>query len=352
MIERRHTRLLLTPRDLQPSRDDLKVIGTFNPGAAASGNGDEVVLLVRVAEQPTPTRPDQTPIPRWNGQDIEFMWINNCDCNMDDPRTAIRNDGRGFLRFISHLRVVRLADGVSNPRIDEATLRPGTRYETYGVEDPRITPLGDGFAITYVAVSRHGISTCLATTDDFRRFDRKGIIFCPENKDVTLFPEKVGGRFVALHRPSMSFSTCPPEMWLAYSPDGLHWGQHRQLVGADMPWAGQRVGGGCPPLLTDRGWLVIYHGAAPSDDRTAGVYHGAAMLLDRDDPSRIIGHATEPIMTPSADFEQQGFLPRVVFPTGAVLRGDRLLVYYGAADDKVAVTEFSLQELLDTLKLV
>src|SRR5258708_37360122 len=130
------------------------------------------------------------------------------------------------LNFISHLCVVRSRDGRRIDSIEPTCLRPENQYEEFGLEDPRITRIGDTFYITYVSVSRHGVATALASTADFKAFKRHGIVFYPENKDVVLFPEKIGGHYYALHRPNAATRFSKPEMWLASSDDLVHWGQH------------------------------------------------------------------------------------------------------------------------------
>jgi predicted GH43/DUF377 family glycosyl hydrolase len=227
---------------------------------------------------------------------------------------------------------------------------PQNEYETFGVEDPRLTRIGDRYTFTYVAVSPHGAATALASTTDFVRFERQGVIFCPENKDVLLFGERIGGRFAAIHRPSPSMRFSPPQMWLAWSCDLVHWGEHQFLFGGGGAWDAARVGGGCPPLRTPRGWLEIYHGSAATAEQGAvGTYGAGAFLMDLSDPARIIARSAGPIMLPEADFETDGFVPNVVFPTGIVERDGTLLVYYGAADTCTGVVGYERDELLASL---
>lgn len=347
MLTRHDTRCLLRPEDLPPSSDAMRVIGAFNCGAAATGKGDEVVLLVRVCEQPVEQRAGYVGVPYWKDGGIVLRWEKEIDYDITDPRVITRkSDDRGLLRFISYLRVVRLPDGRSVGSLGP-TMMPETPYETFGLEDPRITPIDGRFFITYVGVSGNGVVTALASTDDFETFERRGVIFCPENKDVMLFPYRVAGRFVALHRPTMSFQLTAPQMWLADSPDLLHWGNHRVLLGPGGPVAGEKIGGGCPPILTDRGYLVIYHAAVRHPGEPVARYSAVALLLDAENPDRILAHSPGALFAPTEPFEREGFVPNVVFPTGVVPRGDRLLVYYGAADDKCGVTELSLRQLLD-----
>lgn len=350
MIRRLFNACLLRPEDVQPSHEELEVVGTFNPGAIAVG--DETVILVRVAERPREQREGLTGLPRWDPRSgLTIDWIPNDEIEPLDPRVVQgKRDGLIRLNFISHLLVVRSRDGRSIDSIDGPRFEPQSPYEEFGVEDPRITRIGDTYYFTYVAVSRHGAATALAGTTDFVTFERHGVILCPENKDVVLFPERIDGQYVALHRPNAATPFCTPEMWLARSPDLVHWGDHEYFLGGESGWETGRIGAGTPPIKIDDGWLAIYHGnrqpAAPGD---VGMYSAGAILLDSDDPRQIIRHTNGSIMEPRADFEREGFVPNVIFPTGVVERGDVLQVYYGAADAFTGVVEFLTSDLLSAL---
>jgi predicted GH43/DUF377 family glycosyl hydrolase len=261
-----------------------------------------------------------------------------------------KSDGLVRLTSISHLRVVGSGDGLTIDNLDIGRFVPRTVWEEYGVEDARVTRLGGRWYVTYVAVSRHGVATALASTTDFRRFERHGIIFCPENKDVVLFPEQVGGRYLALHRPNGSTPFTTPEMWLARSPDLVHWGGHEPLHGGTARWETGRIGAGAPPVRVGDHWLEIYHGSqTPPAAGAVGVYSAGAMLLDGENPAHVLGYTRDALLAPQAEFEQQGFVPQVVFPTGLIARDDHLLIYYGAADTSTAVVELPCRELVASL---
>jgi beta-1,2-mannobiose phosphorylase / 1,2-beta-oligomannan phosphorylase len=350
IVRRLSTQLLLRPRDVPASRADFEVVGVFNPGAVRVGK--EVMLLVRVAEQPRERRPGFTGLPRWSpGGDLTIDWVPNGELDPVDPRVVRRKaDGLVRLTFTSHLRVVRCGDGRAVQEVTGVTFRPLEEVEEFGVEDPRITMLEDRFYFTYVAVSRHGPATALASTTDFLTFERHAVAFCPENKDVVLFPERIGSTFTAVHRPVCGTAFTRPEMWLARSPDLIHWGRHAPLAVSGGEWQSGRVGAGPPPVRVPGGWLMIYHGnrrASRAGD--VGEYYGGALLLDPDEPARVLRRTVEPFFRPEAAFEVAGFVPNVVFPTGLVQDGDKLLVYYGAADSVTAVAEYSLGELLDAM---
>ncbi|MEM7625786.1 MAG: glycosylase [Planctomycetota bacterium] len=358
---------MLTPTDLPPSRDGFEVVGAFNPAAIQLDDGS-VVMLVRVAEQPTERRDGLIPSPRYTPDgDIAIDWINADTVDTNDPRLVVFSD-TGFKRltFINHLRVVRLADdGVTVNEIGPV-LDFHADHATFGLEDPRLTRINGTFYITAVGASFHGVCTVLLSTDDFKTVTDHGIVFCRENKDIVLFPEKIGGRYAAIHRPTGKFEVTNPEMWLAYSPDLKYWGEHAPLWGSGQTtrgdaatphkgvagtWDDGRIGGGVPPIRTDRGWLKIYHASCkPGPDEPIGVYAAGALLLDLNDPSRVLAASPDAFMRPELDFEKQGFVKAVVFPTGHATRGQDLLLYYGAADTNVGVVRYRLADLLDSLR--
>lgn len=349
---RRSTRLL-GPQDFQASSGDFAVIGAFNPGVVQTAG--EVIMLVRVVERPREERPGLTGLPRRErAGGVTIDWVPENQLEPIDPRVVrFRSDGRIRLTFISHFRVIRFSNGSLVPEIQPGSFSAEGDLEEFGVEDPRITMLDGRFYFTYVAVSRHGPATALASTTDFRTFERHGVVFCPENKDVVLFPERIGGAYVALHRPVCASPFTRPEMWTAKSHDLIHWGDHRPLLLPDAEWQSGRVGAGPPPIRVPGGWLTIYHGnRRPTNAGDVGIYSAGAVLLDEHDPNRVLKWLPEPFLTPEADFEIHGFVPNVVFPTGLIREGKRLLVYYGATDEFTAVAEFDLEDVLAAMESV
>ncbi len=345
-IPRQFTHCLLRPEDVPPSQDNLKVAGVFNP-AVAVVNG-EILLLVRLAEEPVETRAGWVGLPRWdleNGR-VVLDWVREEEVIREDTRSVrFKRDGIVRLTFASHLSLVWCGNGRTVHRVGTTRFLPVSPLEEYGVEDPRMTRIGDTYQITYVGVSRHGPATMLASTRDFVSFQRHGVIFCPDNKDVVFFPEKIDGRFWALHRPSLSSPLTRPEIWLASSPDLLHWGGHVHLAGGTQAWECGRIGAGAPPLRTSAGWLELYHGNDRRyGEKRVGRYSGGLLLLDLENPARILANS-EAIFVPETEFELKGFVPDVVFPTGLVLQDDLALVFYGAADTVTAVTAFRLRDL-------
>lgn len=340
---------IITPGIVPPSRPDLEVVGVFN--AAAARHEGETVLLLRIAEAPSDLHPDEVGAPVFdvNTGTIEVKrWPRSTKgLNLTDPR-MIGIDDREFLTSISHLRVARSTDGIHFELAKYPAMVPATAYEAYGMEDPRITDIDGTYWINYTAVSSLGIATALASTRDFKVFERHGIIFPPDNRDVTIFPEKIGGQFAALHRPMPSGAgLAKPAIWAARSSDMRSWGSHEFVAEArEGHWDDARIGGGAVPFRVHVGgrdaWLAIYHGVSSSPFE----YSLGALALEIHDPTRVMGRSREPIMRPDARYEREGFFGGVVFTCGAVVDGDRVRIYYGAADGVTAVADLSLAEIL------
>lgn len=250
------------------------------------------------------------------------------------------------------------------------------------VEDPRIVKYGKEFYITYayrpyapgqywkfghdeillpecgedapLALRNSLGNTGLAMTTDFRKFRRLGRLTSPvlDDRDVILFPEKVQGKYVMLHRPKEyigeKYGVKYPSIWMKFSDDMLNWEDkesHLLLTGRDNTWE-EKIGGSTPPLKTDKGWLMLYHGV---ESEGLGYYRVGAMLLDSNDPTRIIGKTPSPILEPETEFETKGYYNGCVFPTGNVIVDGTLFVYYGAADKYVCVATCQVDELVNYL---
>ncbi len=351
MTLRRREERELSPEDVRPLHDNFRVLGVFNPGAVRVGA--EVVLLVRVAQTPSEPRPGFVGLPRYDTRgDAVVDWTPEAELDCSDPRVVKRkSDGVVRLTSISHLRVLRRAARGDPAWATGAVLLPESPIEEYGIEDPRITEIDGHYWITYVAVSRHGAATALASTLDFITFERHGVIFPPENKDVVLFPRKIEGNYIALHRPTAKTKFCRPEIWLSRSPDLLHWGGHQPLLGGLATWEAERIGAGPPPVELPEGWLIIYHGCGGSDEvGGVGEYAAGAALLDLSDPTKVLRRSKQPVMRPTVDFERYGVVPSVVFPTAIIESEATLTVYYGAADTSVGAAEFLRSSLLESMQ--
>jgi len=247
----------------------------------------------------------------------------------------------------SHLIVARSRDGVTNWRIeDRALLHPaqGFEHEVNGVEDCRITWMEelDTWALAYVAYASEGPGVALATTKDFRTVERVGMVLPPDNKNAALFPRRFGGLYAMLHRPSTSRS-----IWVSYSPDLVYWGRPELLlpVRGGPWWDGVRVGAGPPPIETEHGWLLIYHGV--KEVVGGPIYRLGAAVLHREQPTRVLGRARRWLLTPQEPYERFGDAPNVVFACGAVVRGDELWVYYGGADCSICLATIHIPGVLD-----
>jgi len=342
---------IIEPKDVKPSRDDLEVIGVFN--AAVTRLGGEVILLLRVAERPIhPPKAELGRVVRTAVYDVTERALvvkefskDNSEIDFSDPRLII-TPAQTYLTSISHLRLARSNDGTSFEIEDTPAIFPANDYETFGLEDPRISLIDGIYYISYVAVCPLGVTTCLASTRDFISFSRHGVIFCPENKDVVLFPGKVGGRFYALHRP-VSPLFKKHEVWIAESPDLRCWGNHRYLMGPRRDcWDQIKIGPGAVPLKIDQGWLEIYHGV----DRNNRYCLGAVLLADKK-PWNVSARAERPILEPQADYECKGFFGHVVFSCGLLCEAGKLRIYYGAADTAICYAELSLEEIIKGLNL-
>ena len=341
---------LVTPRDVKPWIDGWEVVCVFNAGVIEYG--EEILMLMRVAERPVCEDSARVLVPvldcKSQSPKLEVLEFSRTDPHIDlcDPRVVCFPDCV-YLTSISHLRLARSRDGRHFEVDAQPALVPDQPYEAFGLEDPRITKLDDTYYVVYKGVSPNGITQCLASTRDFVNWTKHGIIFCPENMDGMIFPSKVRGRYAALHRPQPRFIGAP-NIWIAYSEDLIHWGEHKLLLACSAgTWEGGRIGGGAVPFMTERGWLEIYHAATPDDHYCLG-----AMLLDAEYPERMLAKTPEPIMSPEAPYETSGFKPNVVFTCGAVVRGDTVSVYYGAADEVVAGADIGLSDIMAALEPV
>ncbi len=255
---------------------------------------------------------------------------------------------------VSHVVVARSRDGVTGWQVQANPLLSPTRddadwYEAMGCEDPRLCYLAeiDQYVISYVGVSHFGAGVCLATTHDFHNAARFGLVIHPYNKDAALFPRKIGGRFLLLHRPTSG----PQEnIWLSESDDLRHWGNPRcVLEEADKPgWDNGKVGAGPTPIETPEGWLLIFHGVERLED--SWLYRVGLALLDLDDPSRIVRRLPHWVFGPMDPYEMRDGQGGVVFPTGATVQDGVVRMYYGGGDVVVGVATARVDDLLATLR--
>lgn len=277
--------------------------------------------------------------------------------------------------------LARSRDGKTFERVSDTPVFVNSESGFDGgcVEDPRVVRFGDWYFVTYASrpfapgkywatnnnitilrpelppeapwlFRNNATSTGLAITKDFRSWIRLGRLTLPtvDNRDVILFPEKVGGKFVLLQRPMQwageGFDNAFPGIWISFSDDVLHWPEMQLLAQGVEDWE-HKIGGNSPPLRTDLGWLVLYH--AVGADK---LYRLGALILDIDDPTKILYRSPEPFLTPSEDYEIDGFYPGVIFPCGQVVRDNVLHLYYGGADRFVGLATCPLNDLLEYMK--
>ncbi len=379
---------LLTARDVPPSLPELEVVSVFN--AAVARVGDEIVLLLRVAERPRsdidPPAGALTvdlggpslvlrPLPAGYRKHevigmtvvdatasparvvVAYVPIDLPGLDLHDPRSIRYRDPRSsqvgtegytdYLAQISHLRVARSRDGIHFVVDERPTLLPDDETEEYGVEDPRATFIDGRWYVTYVSVSRRGITTSLASTTDFRTFERHGVIFLPDHKDVVLFPERIAGAYRALTRPMPGSFGRVVGIWIASSPDLRSWGGHVPLC---LPrpghWDERRTGGSAVPFRVAEGWLELYHGVDHDTHYAIG-----ALLLDANDPTRVIARSPRPVLAPEESYERNGLFNDTVFSCGHLDLGDGLIrLYYGAADSVMAAADFDVREIVASLE--
>jgi predicted GH43/DUF377 family glycosyl hydrolase len=256
------------------------------------------------------------------------------------------------MRGISHLHAARSRDGLTDWRWDpDVLLRSDeTRYpeEVWGCEDPRLTwlPEREEWAIAYTAYSRRGPLVSMAMTRDFRTVNRFGPMMPPEDKDAAMFPRRINGRWAMIHRPSPLRGNA--NMWISYSPDLRHWGDHSLLLEAREGawWDAGKIGLGPPPMETEFGWLVMYHGVRQTSD--GPIYRVGLALLDLDDPQVVLNRTDEWVFGPFEPYELNGDVGRVVFPCGWTVDpvNDRLTLFYGAADTSIARADASFSDIL------
>lgn len=259
-------------------------------------------------------------------------------------------DRRGF----SHLTCARSRDGASNWVVDDA---PSLAYdgerpeEEWGLEDPRITYVEElgHWIIAYTAFGPAGPGVSLARTEDFRSFERLGQVMTPDDKNAVLLPRRIADDWILFHRPT---SVEGADVWLSRSSDLRSWRSPERVLNRRRGgwWDSARVGMGAPPLETEDGWLVVYHGVR--DTVAGGLYRAGLALLDLENPSVVLRRSDEWVLGPSAEYEITGDVPNVVFPCGLVHHedSDALFLYYGAADTRVGLATATCSEVLRYLR--
>ncbi len=254
----------------------------------------------------------------------------------------------------SHLCAARSPNGVNQWEIDpQPTLFPDPENypeEVWGIEDPRITyaPELGKYVIVYTSYSRGGPGVSLATTKDFRSFERFGVIMAPEDKDAALLPHKFGDNWALVHRPVGPMGA---HIWISFSPDLRHWGSHRMILEARRGawWDANKIGISPPLIETDEGWLMIYHGVRQTP--SGSLYRLGLALFDKEEPERCLARGDTWVFGPETTYERNGDVNNVVFPCGFTVQDDKdtVYLYYGGADSCIALATGSIEQMLSWL---
>jgi predicted GH43/DUF377 family glycosyl hydrolase len=254
----------------------------------------------------------------------------------------------------SHLHVARSANGIDGWELgNEPTFAPDPQShpeELWGIEDPRITFVEElgRYAVAYTSFGWGGPGVSLALTEDFVRFERLGLVFPPEDKDAALFPRRIGGRWAMIHRPMTNLGA---HIWISYSPDLRHWGDHRLIMEARRGgwWDAGKIGLSPPLIETRRGWIMIYHGVRTT--ASGSLYRLGVALFDLEHPERCLLRGDKWVFGPFEQAEREGDVSNVVFPCGYAIGddGDTINLYYGAADTSICLATGSIQRTLDWL---
>ncbi|MFO7943146.1 MAG: glycosidase [Anaerolineales bacterium] len=252
--------------------------------------------------------------------------------------TDIASDGSQG-PYINNLGYATSPDGLHFERQDEPILTNDVPQEARGPEDPRIVRLEGAFTMLYTGYGgRFGgdYRICRATSLDLVHWERQGVVLDEENKDASLFPEKVKGVYILIHRRA-------PDMWLAFSNDIKDWKKHTTLMSPvpDSDWESEKIGLAGPPLKTEQGWLIFYHGVGGQPRR----YSLGIALLDLMDPTRVLARQPQPILTPELSWEKEGNVNNVVFSCGQAVMGDDIFVYYGGADTVIGAAAMRMSDI-------
>ena len=291
---------------------------------------------------------------KWQGEYV--MLFRNDYGSTEEQWVAAQPTGR-YPGFSTNIGIARSRDGVhwvAGPKPVFA-LRDDEILRVY---DPRLSVVEGRPVLCFAMDTRHGLRGGVATTDDFERFDILSLS-APDNRNMALFPERIGGRYVRLERPMPVYSRYGgPEqfdIWLSESPDLRFWGDTRLVLGAErVPFSNSKIGPAAPPVRTPKGWLSTFHavrrseGNLPSWEREwHKEYLAGLMLLDLDDPSKVIGLSRQPLLAPEAPYETHGFRGHVIFPGGMLLEpGGEVKIFYGAADSVECLATAHVDDLL------
>jgi len=217
------------------------------------------------------------------------------------------------------------------------------KYCNWGIEDVRITPFEDKYFLAYTGYSKNNPLVMLAETKDFEEIKIHGPISEPSNKDCALFPERIDGKYFKIDRPEAGGRH---DMWISKSPDLIHWGNYEFLMEPEAgTWEANKIGISTPPIKTDKGWLMLYHGV-----RGFGIsylYKIGVMLLDLNNPSQVLGKSKEPILSPEHEYERVGDVGNVVFSNGWIIEENgEVKIYFSGADTNICLATTTIDYLL------
>lgn len=229
--------------------------------------------------------------------------------------------------------------------------------------DPRLTVIDGRCYMCFAADTGHGLRGGIAVTDDFEKFEILSMSV-PDNRNMVLFPEKIGGQYFRLERPFPVYSRGGKDrfdIWISDSPDLIYWGNSKLLLGVEnVPFANDKIGPAAPPIKTKHGWLTTFHAVDidPSRGKNGWEefwrkrYTAGIMLLDLEDPSQVIGISKEPLIVPEVTYEKDGFRNDVIFPGGMILEDNgEVKIYYGAADTVECLATANVDDLVNLCKL-
>lgn len=360
-VEKRH---LLGPADILPSQDSLEIVGVLNAGFFTLNNRS--FLVARVDEvvgceefrKIVKLHQCDAAVPYFDTRSNELYAVpvrypSNYDPDHDHlivPETFASsetlNDEGLYLPYLSHLRLVEITQDCSYVS-DRILVQPSSKYDCFGCQDARTTVLDGNVILTYNGLGLFGSTIHCSRLDDQFIAAAPRVILAPDQKHACVFPERIGGQIYMVSRPLVRTYINAAGIWMYCSNDFVRW---KVLTAVVLPrtnmWDCARVGPGAPPIATDRGWVLFYYGVDSENS-----YHVGAVILDLQDPSRIIARSDRPIFSPSLDWELRGQRADIVFPAGVNCNRDkdRIELYYGAADTHVAVASFSLSELMNFL---
>ena len=289
-----------------------------------------MIKLERLSEQPILTPKKEHPWEKAAVFNCGVIFHNDL-VHMIYRATDITSNGKEG-KYVNNLGYAISSDGIHFNRLEKPILVNDVPQEQRGPEDPRLVRLDDTFYMTYTGYGGRfdgDYRICLASSPNLINWERHGVLLDEANKDAALFPEKVNGRYLMLHRR-------PPDIWLAYSDDLRNWDNHHSLMQPipDSRWESEKIGAAGPPIMTKEGWLLIYHGVSKDGHYSLGV-----ALLDLQEPTKILFRQSEPILEPELEWEINGYVPNVVFSCGQAVIDGKIHVYYGGADKAIGVAE-------------